>query len=332
MNRARCAAASLLALPAIAIAQAGPALSSVEHVPPPGPLDAPFLLWTWVVFIGLCVGSFLNVVIHRLPIMERRAAVSWAQGYLADHDPGALSSTTAPDRSAPAAPDAEPFNLMVPRSACPQCGHQIAALENVPIVSWLALRGRCSACKTPISARYPVIEGLTAVLTVIAITAHGFTPAGVLAAFFTWALIALTMIDVDHMELPDAIVYPLLWLGLLANTAEVFVPLSHAVVGAAIGYGFLWSLYWAFRLLTGKEGMGYGDFKLMAAMGAWLGWASLPGLLLLSSLSGLIAFAALRVTGQLASDAPMPFGPAIALAGYLALILPALGIAVPGLP
>ena len=332
MNLAQCVATLLLVLPAVAMAQAGQAPPSAELLPPPEHLEVPALLWTWVVFIGLCVGSFLNVVIHRLPIMERRQAISWAKGYLAEHDTKALSPTAAPDSHAPPEQDAERFNLMVPRSACPHCGHQITAFENIPIISWLALRGRCSACKTPISPRYPIIEGLTAVLTVIAILAHGFTPAGVMAAFFTWALIALTMIDVDHMELPDAIVYPLLWLGLLANTAGVFVPLSHAVTGAAIGYGFLWCLYWAFRLLTGKEGMGYGDFKLMAAMGAWLGWASLPGLLLLSSLSGLLAFALLRLTGQLASDAPMPFGPAIALAGYLALMLPALGIMVPGLP
>jgi len=332
MIPARCFAALLLGMPTLAFAQAAPIAPPAEYLPPPGPLDAPLLLWIWVLFIGLCVGSFLNVVIHRLPIMERREAVGWAKAYLAEHEVDALSPAAVPNPDAPADASGERYNLMVPRSACPHCGHQITALENVPIVSWLVLRGRCSACKTPISARYPIIEGLTAALTVIAVLAHGFTPAGVLAVFFTWALVALTMIDVDHMELPDAIVYPLLWLGLLANTAGAFVPLSHAVVGAAIGYGFLWSLYWAFRLLTGKEGMGYGDFKLMAAMGAWLGWASLPGLLLLSSLSGLVAFALLRLTGQLASDAPMPFGPAIALAGYLALVLPALGVMVPGLP
>ena len=306
----------------------GPAPVSVS------PLDAPLLLWVWVVFIGLCVGSFLNVVIHRLPIMERREALAWARDLIAEEAARAHGGAADPE-TAPEAAEQPPeprYNLMVPRSACPKCGHAITALENVPVLSWLALRGRCRGCGNPISVRYPLVETVTAVLTVVAILAFGFTPAGILAALFTWALVALTLIDVDHMELPDAIVYPLLWLGLLANVFTVFVPLGQAVIGAAIGYLLLWSLYWAFLLLTGKQGMGHGDFKLLAAMGAWMGWASLPGLLLLSSLSGLAAFAVMRVSGKLEAGAPMPFGPAIALAGWLAMVLPRLGLGIPGLP
>ncbi|MEE4299226.1 MAG: A24 family peptidase [Pseudomonadales bacterium] len=338
MHRFRRTAALALALLIAHAAQ--PARAATEIMAPggapasfPPAADAPLLLWLWVLFIGLCLGSFLNVVIHRLPIMERREALAWAEAIQADE-------ATRTDGEAPSGPeDAEaeavppaPYNLMVPRSACPHCGHGITALENIPVLSWLALRGRCSACGAPISARYPIVEAVTALLTVLVVLAFGFTGAGVLAALFTWALIALTMIDVDHMELPDAIVYPLLWLGLLANVGGLYVPLSQAVVGAAVGYLFLWSLYWAFRLFTGKEGMGYGDFKLMAAMGAWMGWAALPGLLLLSSLSGLLAFALMRVSGRLESGAPMPFGPAIALAGWLALVLPAFGFRLPGMP
>ena len=315
---------------ALAVA-AGPAAAALEIVAG-GPAPAspatglPALLWIWVLFIGLCVGSFLNVVIHRLPIMERREARIWAREILAEEHAG---TGCAGDE---VAAEEAPYNLLVPRSACPKCGHAIGALENVPVLSWLVLRGRCRGCGAPISVRYPVVEAVTAALTVAVFLAFGFTTAGVLAAFFTWALVALTLIDVDHMELPNAIVYPLLWLGLLANVGAVYVPLAQAVIGAAVGYLFLWSLYWAFRLLTGKEGMGYGDFKLMAAMGAWMGWAALPGLLLLSSLAGLLAYGVMRLAGSLEGGAPMPFGPAIALAGWLALVLPAFGVGLPGTP
>jgi leader peptidase (prepilin peptidase)/N-methyltransferase len=331
-----------LALAALLSAAAATTQAATEIIAPgpapaaAAPLDAPVLLWAWVVFMGLCVGSFLNVVIHRLPIMERREALAWASDLLAEEAAGQQDRTPeAPDVTPDDGEEAEagaPYNLMVPRSACPRCGHAITAMENVPVLSWLALRGRCRGCGEPISVRYPLVESMTGLLTVLAVLAFGFTTAGVLAVLFTWALVALTLIDVDHMELPDVIVYPLLWLGLLANVEGVFVPLHHAVIGAAVGYLILWSLYWAFLLVTGKQGMGHGDFKLLAAMGAWMGWASLPGLLLLSSVSGLVAWAIMRVSGKLEGDAPMPFGPAIALAGWLALVLPQFGVGVPGLP
>ena len=272
------------------------------------------------VLFGLLVGSFLNVVIHRIPKMME---ATWRQ-----------EARELLEQPAPKGEETPPiFNLVTPGSHCPHCNHRIRWYENVPVVSWALLKGRCSGCKAAISKRYPIIELLTALVAGLCAWRFGYDPWLIFMLYGSFTLLALAVIDLDTTLLPDDLTYPLLWAGLLAAVLGISpVSLSDAVIGAMAGYLALWSLYWVFKLLTGKEGMGYGDFKLMAAMGAWLGWASLPGLLLLSSLSGLIAFAALRVTGQLASDAPMPFGPAIALAGYLALILPALGIAVPGLP
>ncbi|HSG87758.1 MAG TPA: A24 family peptidase [Pseudomonadales bacterium] len=295
-------------------------------------LDPSLPLWLWVGFLGLCVGSFLNVVIHRLPIMMARQERAWAHEMLTDDgDDDAAGEATSPQGVAAEPAHEGRYDLMVPRSACPNCGHRITAIENIPVLSWLALRGRCRGCRAPISPRYPIIELLTCILTLVDVHLFGFTWTAAWVVLFTWALVAAAMIDVDHQLLPDSIVLPLLWLGLLVNLDGRFVGLDQAVIGAVAGYLALWSLYWAFRLLTGKEGMGYGDFKLLAAMGAWMGWMTLPGIALLSSLAGLVGAGALMLTGHMARGTPMPFGPFIAVAGWLAMVLPAAGLGVPGL-
>ncbi|MGL5216042.1 MAG: prepilin peptidase [Aeromonas hydrophila] len=251
------------------------------------------------------IGSFLNVVIHRLPIMLER---EWQAEYL-----GYFNPETQPQQE-------ERYNLMVPRSACPHCGHAITAMENIPLLSWLWLKGRCRECQAPISARYPLVELLTSLLSLI--VAATFPPGwGLLAALLlTWVLVALTFIDLDKMLLPDQLTLPLLWGGLLFNLAGGFAPLADAVIGAMAGYLVLWSLYWAFKLLTGKEGMGYGDFKLLAALGAWLGWQALPIVLLLSSLVGAFIGIGLILLRNHHQNKPIPFGPYLAIAGWIALL------------
>jgi leader peptidase (prepilin peptidase)/N-methyltransferase len=252
--------------------------------------------------LGLLVGSFLNVVIHRLPKMMER---DW-------HDQCAElrgEETT----------ESEALSLVRPRSRCPNCGHAITAFENIPILSWLVLRGRCSDCRTPISVRYPIVEALTGALTAYAAVHFGFgwTAAG--AIVLIWCLIALTFIDFDTQLLPDSITLPLLWAGLLINLSGTFTDLPSSVLGAIIGYLSLWSVYWGFKLTTGKEGMGYGDFKLLAALGAWLGWQMLPLIILLSSLVGAVVGVALIVLAKQGRNVPIPFGPYLAAAGLLAL-------------
>ena len=252
--------------------------------------------------IGLCVGSFLNVVIHRLPkMMERGWADQCAE--LAGREP-----------------EAKPrYDLMVPRSACPSCGHAITALENVPVVSWLALRGRCRACKAPISPRYPVVELVAGALAVAAIWQFGAGWKGLAACAFLWTLLALAFIDADTQLLPDDLTLPLLWGGLLANLFGLFVPLASAVVGAIAGYLVLWVVYWLFKLIRGKEGMGYGDFKLLAALGAWLGWPMLPQIVLVSSVLGAVGgILTIALKGR-DKTVPMPYGPWLAGAGGIAL-------------
>lgn len=253
--------------------------------------------------LGLCIGSFLNVVIHRLPkMMERQWKAECAE--LAGQQP----------------PPAERYNLMVPRSACPSCGHRISAVQNIPVLSWLALRGKCAACGTRISARYPAVELLTGALSGYVAWHFGFGIAAAGALLFTWAMIALTFIDLDTFYLPDSITLPLLWLGLLFNINTTYVPLNTAVIGAAAGYLSLWSVYWLFKWATGKEGMGYGDFKLLAAIGAWLGWTMLPLTILLSSLVGAVIGIGLIVFAGRGRSVPIPFGPYLAIAGMIALL------------
>lgn len=264
-----------------------------------------WLYFSLVFLFSLMIGSFLNVVIHRLPIMLER---EWQAEYLSYFNPETQLQQE------------ERYNLMVPRSACPHCGHAITAMENIPLLSWLWLKGRCRECQAPISARYPLVELLTALLSLV--VAATFPPSwGLLAALLlTWVLVALTFIDLDKMLLPDQLTLPLLWGGLLFNLAGGFVPLADAVIGAMAGYLVLWSLYWAFKLLTGKEGMGYGDFKLLAALGAWLGWQALPIVLLLSSLVGAIIGISLILLRNHHQGKPIPFGPYLAIAGWIALL------------
>jgi leader peptidase (prepilin peptidase)/N-methyltransferase len=252
---------------------------------------------------GLLVGSFLNVVIYRMPKMMQRES----DNYVASESGLPLPHT---DR----------FNLMVPRSRCGHCGHQITALENIPVVSWLALGGKCRSCKTPISARYPVIEALTGVLSAALVWRFGSGWTGLATLLFAYLLIAMTFIDADTKLLPDDLTYPLLWAGLLVNLNGTFVPLADAVIGAAAGYLVLWSVYWLFKLLTGKEGMGYGDFKLLAALGAWLGWMMLPTIILLSSIVGAVVGIGLILFAKRGRDNPIPFGPYLAAAGMIALL------------
>lgn len=252
---------------------------------------------------GLLIGSFLNVVVYRLPVMAQREL----DNYIA-HEAG--KELPHPDR----------FNLMVPRSACPHCGHRITALENIPIISWLVLRGKCSACKAPISPRYPVVEAVTGLLSAVLVWNLGSGWLGLAGLVFTYFLIAMTLIDYDTKTLPDDLTYPLLWLGLLINLNGTIVPLRDAVIGAMAGYVSLWAVYWLFKLVTGKEGMGYGDFKLLAALGAWMGWAMLPTIIILSSVVGALVGVSLIVFARRDRNNPIPFGPYLAAAGMIALL------------
>ena len=262
--------------------------------------------------VGLVVGSFLNVVIHRLPKMLER---DW-DAQAAD----LLEQKNLPDEAKKLRDgDVGRYNLMIPASACPRCGHKIGWYENIPIVSYVFLRGRCSSCKAPISIRYPVVEAISGILAAYIAWRFGLTLAMAGALIFTWSLIALTAIDIDTQLLPDDITLPLLWLGLLVNMTNGFTHLQSAVIGAVAGYLSLWTVYWLFKLTTGKEGMGYGDFKLLSAIGAWLGWKMLPIVILLSSLVGAIVGISLIVFTRHGRNTPIPFGPYLAAAGLLAL-------------
>ena len=266
--------------------------------------------------VGLVVGSFLNVVIYRLPIMlERQWSAECAQ------IDGAGSTPPIPTQAQP------PFNLVVPRSTCPSCKTPISAIQNIPVISYLLLRGRCASCKAGISIRYPAVELLTATSTAVVAWQFGFGWPALCAIVVSWFLIALTFIDLDHQLLPDSLTLPLLWLGLLtslagwaaSNRSLPATPAS-AILGAIIGYLSLWSVYHAFRLLTGKEGMGYGDFKLLAALGAWLGWQMLLPIILLSACVGAIVGILLIVLRRHQRGNPMPFGPFLAIAGWVAML------------
>lgn len=265
----------------------------------------PALLMGFAIVLGLVVGSFLNVVVHRLPIMlERawRAEAAEATGQLFTDD-------GLPAR----------YNLWLPRSACPHCGHVLRAWENIPVLSWLALRGRCSHCHARVSARYPLIELAGAVCAALALVAFG--PSGkALAAFaLCAALIAASAIDLEHQMLYDEITQPLLWAGLIVNLWDTFVPLDTAVIGAVTGYLALWCVYWVFRLLRGVEGMGYGDFKLLAALGAWMGWSALPQIVVIAAVAGAAVGLVATWTGRMRFEEPLPFGPYLAAGALVTL-------------
>ena len=262
---------------------------------------------TVTVILGLLVGSFLNVVIYRLPLMLEASWRSQCNDLL-------NLDAAAEVASSP------PFNLIVPRSRCPKCGHSIGALENIPIVSYLLQKGRCKHCGTPISLRYPLVELLTAVLSGVVVWHFGFGWQALLALLLTWALVALSFIDLDHQLLPDDITLPVLWLGIGASVFAIFTSSHDSIIGAMAGYLSLWSVYHLFRLLTGKEGMGHGDFKLLALFGAWLGWQYLPAVILLSSVVGAIVGIALILFRGHQRQIPIPFGPYLAVAGWIAML------------
>ncbi len=262
----------------------------------------PALFAAVVALLSLAIGSFLNVVIHRMPKMiERQWRIEVAES----------SGQTAP---------AEPrYNLMVPRSQCPACAHAITAMENVPVISYLLLRGKCAGCGKRISPRYPLVELLTAVLSGFVAVHFGFSWNTAAALLFVWAMIALAFIDLDTFYLPDDITLPLLWAGLLFNVNGGFVDLQSAVIGAIAGYLSLWSVFWGFKFATGKEGMGYGDFKLLAAIGAWLGWKMLPVVIMLSSFVGAVIGISLIACARQERGSPIPFGPYLVLGGLIAM-------------
>jgi leader peptidase (prepilin peptidase)/N-methyltransferase len=257
-----------------------------------------------VLVFSLCVGSFLNVVIYRLPKMME---LSWQQDYQQYFDPQASSTKTT-------------FNLALPHSHCPKCQHQLSALDNVPVLSWLWLKGKCRYCKTKISSRYPAIELFTGALSVLVAVYFGVTEQTLIYLLVTWCLIALSFIDIDKMLLPDQITQPLLWFALLLSVTGYTVTPTDSLIGAAAGYLSLWSVFWLFKLVTGKEGMGYGDFKLLAIFGALLGWQLLPLIILLSSVVGAVIGSLLLLIQGKSKATPIPFGPYIAAAGWIAIL------------
>jgi leader peptidase (prepilin peptidase)/N-methyltransferase len=263
---------------------------------------SPAILVATAALLGLCVGSLLNVVIHRLPKMME---AGWRE------ECAALEGREPPARTT--------YNLFTPPSACPSCGTPIRAIHNVPVVSWIALRGRCARCRAPISARYPAVEVLGGAIAALMAWRFGYSAQLAFALVFGWAMIALAFIDFDTQLLPDDITLPMLWLGLIANTASTFTNLRSAVLGAAGGYLILWLVYWAFRLLAKKEGMGFGDFKLLAAIGAWTGWQVLPVVILASAGLGAVVGSLFLWLSRRGKDTRIPFGPYLALGGIVAL-------------
>ncbi|MBI3186231.1 MAG: prepilin peptidase [Gammaproteobacteria bacterium] len=266
------------------------------------------VFYSLIIFTGLAVGSFLNVVIYRLPRMMEQEWRSQCREL--------LGLPSAEDNLG----NTQKISLAFPASACPKCGHKIRFWENIPVLSYLFLKGSCSNCGNKISLQYPLIEAATAILSVAVAWQFGVSWQTPLALLLTWSLVALTMIDFHKQLLPDSITLPVLWLGLIANIFEVFTTLESAVIGAIAGYLALWSVYHLFKLVTGKEGVGYGDFKLLGALGAWLGWKILPLIILLSSLVGAIIGIALIVITRHDKNIPIPFGPYLAIAGWIALI------------
>ena len=261
--------------------------------------------------VGLMIGSFLNVVIHRLPIMMERTWQQQCEEFLSeDKDDEKQTPAKTPEK----------FNLIMPGSKCPHCGHHIGPLENIPVISYLILRGKCSSCGQRISVRYPIVEAVTAILSVIVAWQFGFSWQTAAGLALTWALVALTMIDFDKQLLPDDITLPFLWIGLILAMNGIFTDTHSSIIGAMAGYLSLWSFYWIFKILTGKEGMGYGDFKLLAALGAWFGWQLLPVIILLSSFVGAVVGVSLILFLGRDKNIPIPFGPYIATAGWIAML------------
>jgi leader peptidase (prepilin peptidase)/N-methyltransferase len=274
-------------------------------------LSIPALFSALAGVVGLLVGSFLNVVIYRLPIMMQQAWRKECTEYLQiNPEVNALGDTSKE----------QPFNLIFPLSRCPACNTPIKPYQNIPVMSYLFLRGKCATCGCHISIRYPVIEALTAISSVIVASHFGYTPQAVFALLLTWSLIALIFIDIDHQLLPDSITLPLLWLGMCLSLFNVYTDAHASIIGAVAGYMALWAVFHLFKLATGKEGMGYGDFKLLALFGAWLGWQYLPMIILLSSLVGAVIGVGMIIFVKHDHNVPIPFGPYLAAAGWIALL------------
>ncbi len=269
--------------------------------------SSPWLFYSSIMFLGLCVGSFLNVVVYRLPLMMER---DWKKEC---HEFLTLAPAEFDDKLVS-------LNLATPASACPNCGHHLHFWENIPVVSYLFLRARCSSCGTHISIQYPAVEILTAIASLLVAHTFAVTPQTLAALLFTWALIALTLIDLKKQLLPDSITLPLLWFGLFFSFFDLFTDLKSSVIGAMAGYLILWSVYHLFKLLTKKEGMGFGDFKLLAALGAWAGINYLPQIILVSSVVGSVAGISMLLLGKTRQQQPIPFGPYLAVAGWIALL------------
>lgn len=269
--------------------------------------SSPWLFYSSVLFLGLCVGSFLNVVVYRLPLMMERGWKHECHVFLELPLPEAEQKPLA-------------LNLATPASACPNCGHNLHFWENIPVLSYLFLRGKCSSCKTSISIQYPLVEMFTGIASLTVAYQFGITLQTLAALGFTWVLIALTLIDLKKQLLPDNMTLPLLWFGIFFSLFDVFTDLKSSIIGAMAGYLILWSVYHLFKLLTRKEGMGFGDFKLLAALGAWAGFSYLPLIVLISSVVGSIAGITMLIIGKTKQQQPIPFGPYLAIAGWIALL------------
>jgi leader peptidase (prepilin peptidase)/N-methyltransferase len=267
-------------------------------------LASPLALMFCALLLGLIIGSFLNVLIHRLPIMLVRDWTTQSREML----------------GLPPEPKGAAYNLLLPHSECPHCAHKIRAWENIPVVSYLMLRGKCASCRAKISLRYPLVELATGILSAFVVYHFGLSWQAGAFLLLTWGLLAMSLIDADHQLLPDVLVLPLLWLGLIVNGQGLFTNLYDALWGAVAGYLSLWLVYWVFKLITGKEGMGYGDFKLLAMLGAWGGWQILPLTILLSSLVGAVLGVLMLRMRNAQTSTPIPFGPYLAIAGWIALL------------
>lgn len=270
--------------------------------------QSPVFFYLTIALISLSIGSFLNVVVYRLPKILEYTWYHECREFLEDEVKGIKPK------------ELTAMTLSKPDSTCPHCGHKIRFYENIPVLSWLVLKGKCSGCKNPISMRYPLVEATTALLSLVVAQHYGVSIETLLVLILTWGLVSLTLIDLDHMLLPDQITLPLLWLGLLININGTFVNLTDAVIGAAVGYMSLFSVFWLFKLLTGKEGMGFGDFKLLAVFGAWAGWQLLPILILMASVVGAIVGISLMVFKNHQREQAIPFGPYLAVAGWITLL------------
>ncbi|WP_372873414.1 A24 family peptidase [Shewanella sp.] len=280
----------------------------------------PWLFILLAFIFSATIGSFLNVVIHRLPVMMKREWQQECNAYLEEYQPELFKKLGKANLEKTIDSYPERYNLIMPASTCPKCGIGIKPWHNVPVLGWVVLGGKCASCKAPIASRYPIVEAFTGI-TVAAVAWHfGPTWQFATASLLTFGLIAMSGIDLDEMLLPDSLTLPLLWLGLLINYHGLFISLEDALIGAVAGYLSLWSVYWLFKLVTGKEGMGFGDFKLMALFGAWLGWQMLPLIILLSSLVGAVVGILMMVWKSHKRENPIPFGPYIAAAGWIALL------------